>query len=288
MKQIPASELILNKNGAIYHLDLYPEQIADTIITVGDPKRVPMVSNYFDKLEVSVRKREFVTHTGEIKGKRLTVISTGIGPDNIDIALNELDALANIDLSTRMPKEKPVSLTFVRLGTSGSVRAELPVDSMVISAFGIGLDNVMDFYPWSPSPIEKQLEEQAQRLVNGGRIHPYAVQASQELLSDLKRDETVGITLTCPGFYGPQGRSLRLENLAAERFLKQVPELNFQGLSITNIEMETSAIYGLSRLLGHKALSFNAILANRATGEFSAHPKRAVRAMIESVLERLI
>lgn len=288
MKQIPESELILNKDGSIYHLDLHPEQLADTIITVGDPKRVSMVSNFFDRIDTSVRKREFVTHTGEIQGKRLTVISTGIGPDNIDIAINELDALVNIDLTTRMPRENPVSLNFIRLGTSGSVRADLPVDSMVISAYGIGLDNVMDFYPWSPTPEEQKLQEQAQMLIHGGKIRPYAAQASQTLLSRLQRDERVGITLTCPGFYGPQGRSLRLPNPSADRFLEQIPKLEYEGLAITNIEMETSAIYGLARLLGHQALSFNAILANRATGEFSAHPKRAVRAMIESVLERLI
>ena len=287
MRPIPESELILNKDGSIYHLGLRPEQVADTIITVGDPKRVSLISNFFERLDTTVRKREFVTHTGEFRGKRLTVISTGIGPDNIDIAINELDALVNIDLTTRLPKAEPQVLNFIRLGTSGSIREDLPVDSMVVSAFGIGLDNVMEFYPWSPSPDEKELEELARSFIIGERVRPYAVKGSTELLQQLRRDEMAGITLTCPGFYGPQGRSLRLHNPKAEQILGTMSGFEFQGFPLTNIEMETSAIYGLARLLGHKALSFNAILANRATQTFSPHPKRAVLKMIETVLERL-
>ena len=229
MNRIPESELVLNEDGSIYHLNLHPEQIADTIITVGDPKRVSLISNHFERLDTSVRKREFVTHTGEFRGKRLTVISTGIGPDNIDIAINELDALVNIDLTTRLPKPEPVSLNFIRLGTSGSIRPDLPVDSLVVSAFGIGLDNVMEFYPWSPNPIEKELEERARSFIIGERVRPYAVQGSSELLQLLQRDEMAGITLTCPGFYGPQGRSLRLPNPKAEKILGTMPGFEFQG-----------------------------------------------------------
>lgn len=287
MTPIPESELILNQDGSIYHLSLQPEQVADTIITVGDPKRVSMISNYFDKIDTNVRKREFITHTGEIRGKRITVISTGIGPDNIDIALNELDALVNIDLNTREPKPNPLSLTFIRMGTSGSLHPDIPVDSLVVSAFGIGLDNVMEFYPWQPNPLEKQLEIQAQSLLETTHVRPYAVQASPLLLDSLKRDETVGITLTCPGFYGPQGRTLRLQNPNAEKMMRLLPSFRFEGIPLTNIEMETSAIYGLSRLLGHHAISFNAILANRVHRNFSPNPKRAVSKMIETVLERL-
>ena len=288
MIRIPESELILNKDGSIYHLNLHPEQVADTIITVGDPKRVSMISDHFDRLEASVRKREFITHTGEVGGKRLTVISTGIGPDNIDIAINELDALVNIDLETRMPKPNPVSLRFIRMGTSGSLHPEIPVDSLVVSAYGIGLDNVLQFYPWAPSAEEKELEDLAQDLVDVDKVHPYAVKASSTLLESLWKDETLGITLTSPGFYGPQGRSLRLHNPDAERMIGLLPSFSYKGIPLTNIEMETSAIYGLSRLLGHQALSFNAILANRITREFSPNPKRAVSNMIETVLRRLI
>ncbi|MCB9284227.1 MAG: nucleoside phosphorylase [Lewinellaceae bacterium] len=288
MIPIPASELILNPDKTIYHLSLHPEQVADTIITVGDPKRVSMISNYFDRLDVSVRKREFITHTGEIGGKRFTVLSTGIGPDNIDIALNELDALVNIDLVNRVPKPNPVSLKFIRMGTSGSLHPEIPVDSLVVSAYGIGLDNVMEFYDWTPSPEEEELKEMAGQLVEMGKIHPYAVKGSTALIEALRRDEPLGITLTSPGFYGPQGRILRLPNPNAERLLKLLPSFSYKGIPLTNIEMETSAIYGLSRLLGHQALSFNAILANRITQEFSPNPKLAVTKMIETVLERLV
>lgn len=288
MKSIPASELILNKDGSIYHLNLHPDQIADTIITVGDPKRVSMVSNHFDRLEVTVRKREFITHTGEIGGKRLTVLSTGIGPDNIDIAINELDALANIDLTTRQPRAEPISLKFIRMGTSGSLHPDIPVESLVVSAYGIGLDNVMRFYPWEPEDEEKELEAMAQKLVPSGKVHPYAVKASSSLLDTLRKEETLGITLTSPGFYGPQGRSLRMDNPHAAQMLELLPSFRFKGIPLTNVEMETSAIYGLSRLLGHEALSFNAILANRALQEFSPKPKRAVRKMIKTVLERLV
>ncbi|MBK8492345.1 MAG: nucleoside phosphorylase [Saprospirales bacterium] len=288
MIRIPESELILNRDGSIYHLSLHPEQVADTIITVGDPKRVSMISDHFDRLDASVRKREFITHTGEIGGKRLTVISTGIGPDNIDIAINELDALVNIDLENREPKSNPVSLRFIRMGTSGSLHPEIPVDSLVVSAYGIGLDNVMQFYPWSPSAEEKELEDLAQGLVDVDKVHPYAVKASDVLLESLRKDETLGITLTSPGFYGPQGRSLRIKNPDAERMIELLPSFSYKGIPLTNIEMETSAIYGLSRLLGHQALSFNAILANRITREFSPNPKKAVSNMIETVLRRLI
>jgi uridine phosphorylase len=288
MTPIPESELILNPDGSIYHLNLHPEQIADTIITVGDPKRVSMISNHFERLEASVRKREFITHTGEIMGRRITVISTGIGPDNIDIALNELDALANIDFQTRLPKPEPRSLTFVRMGTSGSLHPEIPVDSLVVSAFGIGLDNLVAFYPWAPNDAERDLTEKAQALVSEHGLRPYGVQASVELLEAMRGDAIVGITLTSPGFYGPQGRILRLDNPRARQLLERLPSFSYQGIPLTNIEMETSAIYCLSRMLGHRALSFNAILANRIHQNFSPNPKLAVSRMIETVLQRLV
>jgi len=288
MTPIPASELILNRDGSIYHLNLHPDQVADTIITVGDPKRVSMVSGYFERLDATVRKREFITHTGEIQGKRLTVISTGIGPDNIDIAINELDALWNIDLHTRIPRSNPVSLKFIRMGTSGSLHPEILVDDVVVAAFGIGLDNVMDFYPWTPNTEEKKLEDEARRRFGELNVRPYAAQCAPALLKALQRNEIAGITLTCPGFYGPQGRSLRLANPHADKMISLMLDFQYEGIPLTNVEMETSAIYGLTGMLGHQALSFNSILANRVHRNFSPNPKRAVARMIEAVLERLI
>ena len=264
--KIQNSELILSGEGRIYHLNIQKENIAPTIILVGDPQRVPVVSAHFDKVEFTAHKREFVTHTGYYQGKRLSVVSTGIGPDNIDIVLNELDALFNIDLERRAPKEEHAPLTFVRLGTSGSLQADIPVDSIVLSAYGLGMDNLLHSYKDSP------------------KGHPCIVQGSEALLEKLYSPEVFkGITATAPGFYGPQGRRLRLIP-QDEHLNEKLESYAFNGYKVTNMEMETAAIYGLSKLLGHQALSMNAIIANRPAGTFSADPGKAVEKLIQYAL----
>lgn len=279
---IKESELILNPDGSIYHLNLKPEQVASTIIFVGDQDRVGRISAHFDTIEHKVQKREFCTHTGLYQGKRLTVISTGIGPDNIDIVINELDALFNIDLNTRQPKKNITPLNFIRFGTSGSLQADIPVDSIVLSSHGLGMDNMFHSYKESPLVRDLELEEafikHTNWLLDKGR--PYIVPCGEKLKEKLITDEIFqGITGTAPGFYAPQGRMLRLE--------VQDPTLNdklhlfkHKNFRITNLEMETSAIYGLSKLLGHQAVSLNVIIANRATGTFTKDTKKAVENLI--------
>jgi uridine phosphorylase len=260
MKQIPSSELIINERGAVYHLDLRPEELANTVITVGDPDRVQEVSKHFDQVEVKRQHREFITHTGRIGTKRITVLSSGIGPDNIDIVMNELDALANIDLSTR-------------LGTSGSLQAEIPVDSLVASTHGLGIDNLLHFYRLEQNEEESQLIQSfvAHTQISGLTGLPYISSAAPSLLKHFAGNFHQGITVTCPGFYGPQGRVLRLG-------------LRNPDYVISNFEMETSAIYGLGSLLGHHCLALNAIVANRVRKEFSAEPAKTIERLIQSFL----
>ena len=284
--KIQNSELILSGEGRIYHLNIQKENIAPTIILVGDPQRVPLVSAHFDKVEFTAHKREFVTHTGYYQGKRLSVVSTGIGPDNIDIVLNELDALFNIDLERRVPKEEDTPLTFVRLGTSGSLQADIPVDSIVLSAYGLGMDNLLHSYKDSPKVREKAMEDAfiAHTQWNMDKGHPCIVQGSEALLEKLYSLEVFkGITATAPGFYGPQGRRLRLIP-QDEHLNEKLESYAFNGYKVTNMEMETAAIYGLSKLLGHQALSMNAIIANRPAGTFSADPGKAVEKLIQYAL----
>jgi len=286
--EIKQSELILNPDGSVYHLNLKPENIADNIIFVGDQDRVSKITTRFDSIEFSTQKREFKTQTGIYKGKRLTVISTGIGPDNIDIVLNELDALVNIDLQTRLPKKDLTALNIVRIGTSGSLKANIPVDSFVLSQYGLGMDNMMRSYfveKISDSPMEDAFVNHTAWDIRKGR--PYAIKCSTTLQNRLDSDYIhKGITATAGGFYGPQGRVLRLDVQDASMNDK-LDTFNFNGFNITNLEMETAAIYGLSTLLGHKALSLNAIIANRATGTFSADPYAAIDKLIDYTLERL-
>jgi uridine phosphorylase len=282
---IANSELVLNNDGSIYHLHLYPENIGNTIITVGDPDRVGMVSKYFDKLEFSVQKREFVTHTGMIGNKRLTVISTGIGTDNIDIVLNELDALVNIDLQTRQIKQELISLDIIRLGTSGSLHPDIGVDSLVVSSFGFGLEGLLHYYQYEPNERETALLHALPKMNNN--VSPYLAEGNEWLLKHLGKGLTQGITATCGGFYGPQGRRLRLQPALAD-LLQKMQAFNDGKYRITNFEMETAGIYGLSRLLGHRALSVNVILANRANGEFSRNPTKAVEGLIENMLARIV
>ena len=286
---IKESELILNPDGSIYHLNLRPEQVADTIILVGDPNRVPRVSAYFDTIEFSTQKREFCTHTGTYKGKRLTALSTGIGPDNIDIVINELDALFNIDLQTRKPKERLISLNIVRFGTSGSLQADIPVDSFVLSSHGLGMDNMLHAYKDAPNVREIAMEEafMAHTQWNTDKGRPYIVGCGETLKQRLLTDKVFeGITGTAPGFYGPQGRMLRLP-VQDPTLNDKLHSFNYKGYRMTNLEMETSAIYGLSKLLGHQAVSLNAIIANRAAGTFTKDTKKVVENLIVYGLEQL-
>ncbi len=289
MAAIPASELILNSDGSIYHLHLRPEQVASTIILVGDPDRVPLVSKHFDEIEVSVQKREFVTHTGKLNGHRLSVISTGIGTDNIDIVLNELDALFNIDLGTREVKSELTTLDLIRIGTSGSLQTDLPVDSYLASAYGLGLDGLMHYYEYQNNADETLIQLELMRFAAEGfgfSQRPYLVGGSEELRKKVAYDFPVGITATCAGFYAPQGRQLRLAPNQPD-FLHQLRKFSYGQWRVTNFEMETAGIYGLARLLGHRALSLNALLANRIDNSFSQQAQQTVERLIEMTLQRL-
>lgn len=285
---IQSSELILNPDGSVYHLNLRPEHIAHDVILVGDQNRVEKITQFFDKIEFSAQKREFKTQTGTYKGKRMTVMSTGIGPDNIDIVINELDALVNIDLETRQPKEELTSLNIIRIGTSGSLQEDIPVDSFVMSKFGLGLDNMLRSYridKISNLEIEEAFINHTNWDSRKGR--PYVTRCSEKLEQLIESDKIFkGITATAGGFYGPQGRVLRLEIQDAE-LNNKMDNFKFEDSRITNLEMETAAIYGLSSLLGHNALSLNAIIANRASGTFSSDPYKAVDELIAYALDKL-
>lgn len=285
---IQSSELILNPDGSVYHLNLRPEHIANDIIFVGDQNRVEKITQFFDSIEFSTQKREFKTQTGLFKGKRITVMSTGIGPDNIDIVINELDALVNIDLETRTPKEELTALNIIRIGTSGSLQADIPVDSFVMSKYGLGLDNMLRSYrieDVTNTAIEEAFSAYTSWDFRKGK--PYVVPCSEQLEKVIDSDKMhKGITATAGGFYGPQGRVLRLEIQDGE-LNNKMDNFNFDGNRITNLEMETAAIYGLSALLGHNALSLNAIIANRASGTFSADPYKAVDELIAYTLDKL-
>jgi len=284
MSKIEESELIINSRGAIYHVNLLPEEMANTIITVGDPDRVKEVSKHFDSIEVQQQHREFIAHTGFVGKKRITVISTGIGPDNIDIVLNELDALANIDLQTRTIKQNLTQLTIIRIGTSGSLQKNIPVDSFVAGTHGLGLDNLMHYYRFDNNDEEQQI---IQHFINhtqlGEGINPYLFTASAGVIKHFVEGFHHGITVTCPGFYGPQGRVLRM-GLANTSLIDQLTSFRFGNKIITNFEMETSAIYGMSKVLNHQCLSINAIVANRIAKEFSKDGAAAVEKLIKKAL----
>ncbi|MFZ1369012.1 MAG: nucleoside phosphorylase [Ferruginibacter sp.] len=288
MQRIPESELIINSRGAIYHLDVRPEELAGTIIVVGDPERVKKVSIHFDKIEHRLQHREFITHTGYIGNKHVSVISTGIGPDNIDIVFNELDALANIDFETRTIKEKLAKLHIIRFGTSGSLQADIPVDSFVASTHGLGLDNLLNFYKYEKTAADQEMANAftEQTGLDMNITRPYAFSGSDLLLQKFGDHFHKGITVTCPGFFGPQGRVLRL-GLNSPELVDRLTHFNFNNHRITNFEMETSAIYGLGKLMGHECLSVNAIIANRVVKEFSKDSDAAVEKMIKKALEAL-
>jgi uridine phosphorylase len=288
MQTIASSELIINNRGALYHINCRPEEVADTIITVGDPDRVKEVSKYFDRLEFANQHREFITHTGYIGKKRLSVISTGIGPDNIDIVINELDALANIDLETRMVKDELSALKIIRVGTSGSLQSDIHVDSFVASTHGLGLDNLLNFYKHDCNEEEAQLLNAFSNHTKLGNdiSSPYLNTASPFLLKSFVEGFHHGITVTCPGFYGPQGRVLRM-GLAHPQLIDQLTTFQFGNHKITNFEMETSAIYGMGRILGHHTLSLSAIVANRISKTFSSDGNAAVEKLILVTLENI-
>ena len=286
--QLSPAELILNDDGSIYHLNLHPEDIARHIITVGDPDRVSEVSKYFDTIELKKGKREFLTHTGTLNGKRISVIATGIGTDNIDIVLNELDALVNIDFKTRTIRSNRIRLKIVRVGTSGAIQPNIPIDSFLMSEFAIGFDGLLHFY--KNDFTEHQGFEDAfiaQTNWSETKARPYVLKFDEELGSHfIENHIRLGVTATNTGFYGPQGRSLRL-SLSDAQFIQNLAGFAYENRCITNLEMETSGIYALSKLLGHQAVSLNCILANRATGEFSKNPEKSLEELIKVTLQKL-
>ncbi len=288
MSKIPASELILNDDNSVYHLNLHPHEIADTIINVGDPDRVSIVSNFFETIEVKKQKREFITHTGTYKGKRITVLSTGIGTDNIDIVYNELDSLVNIDLEKREIKKTLKSLNLIRIGTSGSLQKEIPVDGFVFSEFGLGLDGLLNFY-------KLQNDKEESDIINAFRLHypthgilalPYLARCSSKLEAAISEGMHKGITASCSGFYAPQGRVLRYE-LARPDFIESLNTFSFSNKRITNFEMETGAMYGLAKILGHHCCSINAVVANRITNEHTHNAEDTMNKLIKLVLDRI-
>ncbi len=285
-ERIKESELVLNDRGAVYHLDLRPEELATTVITVGDPGRVPVVSKYFDRITHQSAHREFVSHTGFIGSKAFTVLSTGIGPDNIDIAFNELDALVNIDLQSREIKPEFTRLKVIRMGTCGGLQADIPTDGLVASSHGIGLDNLLLYYGLRQSHKESQLLAAFETHTGLDKIgiHPYFASGSEKLLKAFTdAGYAHGITATCPGFYAPQGRTLRLP-IALPALPDKLASFQFEGLRITNFEMETAAIFGLGRLMGHECMAVNTIIANRSTREFTRDTAKSIENMIERSL----
>lgn len=287
MNKILTTDLIINKDGSVYHLNLHPEDLADDIITVGDPDRVGEVSKHFDSVELRKGKREFITHTGYIGKKRISVISTGIGTDNIDIVLNELDALVNIDLDRRLYNENLKSLNIIRIGTSGAIQADIPIDSILVSEYALGLDALLSFYKYTGNRDEKAIlkviNTQAPVLK---KFNPYLAGASKSLFKKIGKGQHSGITVTAPGFYAPQGRNLRYTKTVPD-LIKQLSAISTEKWRLTNLEMETAGIYGLANLFGHQALSINAILASRVKSEFSRNPQKTVDKTIKLVLERL-
>jgi uridine phosphorylase len=285
MQPIPESELFINSRGAVYHLDLRPEELATTVLTVGDPDRVEKVSKHFDTIEHRCRHREFVSHTGRIGKKRLTVVSTGIGTDNIDIVLNELDALVNIDFATRTVKKTITPLTIIRIGTSGSLQADIPADSFVASTHALGIDNLLNFYRHEANEEEKELLHSfsTQTQLHHRLAQPYISSASASLLRHFTGGFHQGITVTCPGFYGPQGRVLRL-GLTQPELIDRLTAFSYGPYRITNFEMETAGIYGLGKLLGHSCLSLSAIVANRISRVFSHDGDALIERLIRETL----
>lgn len=285
MNHLSASELILNRNGSVYHLNLLPENVADIIITVGDPDRVAQVSRHFNSIEFKIRKREFVTHTGTYNGKRLSVISSGIGTDNVEILMNELDILANVDLKTRKIKETKKQLEIIRIGTSGAIQDQIPVGSYVVSKSALGLDSLMFFYNLFQSDFDREITAEIQKSI-GIYFQPYYVQGSARLMNKFGYDMIQGNTLTCPGFYAPQGREIRVSSLI-ENLIQKISQYQKEEFHITNLEMETAGYYALGKIFDHEVLSLNAIVANRISNKFAGNPEKTIAELIELTLERI-
>lgn len=283
---IADSELILNPDGSIYHLNLRPEDLANTIIFVGDPDRVGLVSQYFDSVEIKKGKREFITHTGTLRGKRLSVMSTGIGTDNIDIVLNEIDALVNIDFETKTLKPTLQAVDIIRIGTSGAIQSNIPIGTILASEYAIGFDALMQYYIKSYTTVEERIKEAIDVQFSSLAFKPYVGRASERLLKQFASDLPKGITMTAPGFYGPQGRCVRSHNVYPN-LIEQAGSFVVDNKRITNLEMETAGIYALSNMFGHHAISINAILASRVKEEFSANPSEVVDQAIRYVLDRI-
>jgi uridine phosphorylase len=287
MAKISETDLILNEDGSVYHLSLLPRHISDTIITVGDPNRVYRVSELFDDIEFEMNKREFITHVGTYRGKKVTVMSTGIGTDNVEIFLTELDALVNIDLKTREPKSRRKKLKIIRIGTSGALQEDIPIGAHLVSDYAVGFDNLMNFYDLKQEDFERTIGEDIQKKI-GLPFTPYVVRGSELLKKQIGTDMVIGNTVTTPGFYGPQGRVLRL----TPKYPRLLEDLNYyhnksSDFWLTNFEMETAGYYAMGRLLGHEVLSVNAIIANRIKNKFSKDPNKVVDALIKKVLERI-
>ena len=285
VQPIPASELIINPDGSVYHLGLRPHDLAGTILTVGDPDRVDMISKHFDEITLKVRRREFVTHTGMLNGQRITALSTGMGTDNVEIVMNELDALVNIDLETRLPKTELTALNIIRLGTSGSLQPDVALDAHLVSVTATGLDTLMCFYNLPQSDDERAVCE-AMQAAFGLPFTPYQAGADAFLTEKIAFDMVPGNTLTCPGFYAPQGRQLRLQPKITD-LVKKYAGFSEGNFRITNFEMETAGYYSLGRLLGHRMLSLNAIVAHRISNTFSVQADKTMGALIQKTLDRL-
>lgn len=287
MAKIPEADLILNPDGSIYHLSLLPRHVSDTIITVGDPNRVYRVSRFFDDIEFEMNKREFITHVGTYNGKRITVMSTGIGTDNVEIFLTELDALVNIDLKTREPKSRKRRLRIIRLGTSGALQEDIPVGAFLVSDYAVGFDNLMAFYDLKMDAFEKEVGADIQKAIDLP-FKPYVVRGSDNLKKQFSSGMVIGNTVTTPGFYAPQGRELRISG----KYPRLLEQLNYyhhkeHDFWLTNFEMETAGYYALGRILGHEMLSISAIIANRIKNKFSRDPNKVVDTLIKTVLESI-
>ena len=288
-KAIPASQLVLNNEGAVYHLGLHPEELADDVILVGDPGRVDMIASFFDTIEVRRQNRELWSRTGHYKGKRITVLSTGMGTDNLDIVMNELDTLANIDLKTRMPKEEHRALNLIRLGTSGALQEDIPVeDSYVATRYAIGLDGLIYFYAKNKDVNEIAMRDAFIEQMDYPKDlpMPYVVEGSKELFDRLGEGYFQGLTATAPGFYGPQGRELRM-GLAYPENNRKMENFKYQGWRICNFEMESSALYGLGKMMGHHCLTICAVIANRVSEKFCTDYHPYVKKLVVNTLERL-
>lgn len=287
MPPISETNLILNSDGSIYHLSLLPRQVSETIITVGDPSRVYRISEHFDDLDFEMNKREFITHIGKYKGKRVTVMSTGIGTDNIELFMTELDALVNVDLTTREPKSRKKKLKIIRIGTSGAVQENIPVGSFVVTDYAIGLDSLMDYYNLVMDEFEEEIAEDLRNKVSLPHT-PYIVKGSDELKAQVAHDMISGNTITTPGFFAPQGRKVRLP-IRYPNLLDELRKYHNKAndFKVSNFEMETAGYYAMCRLLGHEAISLNAIIANRPKNKFAKDPNKVIDDLIEKVLDRI-